>query len=184
MSTRSNTSLRNYLGVSLSVVLVLYVSFLTPLNFELLVEQRFLLNSETSIPVYAALLAVFLAGLLPGVAVVVCPDRYLAGRHALERLDPAPDLFLLDDGFSLAQIRRLLDDAPTGDADAVPPREAGADRDARLLEAIDLYTGVAGRVDDTEARRLLDLAARELGLDPAGLAAALRSMDAVFGAPA
>ena len=42
---------------------------------------------------------VLLAGQLPGVAIVVCPNRYRAGRHAMHRLDPAPDLFLLDDGF-------------------------------------------------------------------------------------
>ena len=52
---------------------------------------------------------VLLAGLLPGVAVVVCPDRYLAGLHALERLNPAPDLFLLDDGFSHLRLHRDLD---------------------------------------------------------------------------
>ena len=52
---------------------------------------------------------VLLAGLLPGVAVVVCPDRYHAGMHALQRLDPAPDLFLLDDGFSHLRLHRDLD---------------------------------------------------------------------------
>lgn len=52
---------------------------------------------------------VLLAGLLPGVAVVVCPDRYRAGTHALERLDPAPDLFVLDDGFSHLKLARDLD---------------------------------------------------------------------------
>lgn len=52
---------------------------------------------------------VLLAGLLPGVAVVVCPDRHLAGQHALERLDQPPDLFLLDDGFSHLRLARDLD---------------------------------------------------------------------------
>lgn len=52
---------------------------------------------------------VLLAGLLPGVAVVVSPDRFLAGRHALERLDRPPDLFLLDDGFSHLRLERDLD---------------------------------------------------------------------------
>src|SRR3954471_7604870 len=50
-----------------------------------------------------------LAGELPGVAVVVGPDRYQAGREALRRLDPAPDLFLLDDGFSHLALARDLD---------------------------------------------------------------------------
>jgi tetraacyldisaccharide 4'-kinase len=52
---------------------------------------------------------VLLASQLPGVAVVVCPDRARAGRHALERLDRPPDLFLLDDGFSHLRLRRDLD---------------------------------------------------------------------------
>jgi tetraacyldisaccharide 4'-kinase len=52
---------------------------------------------------------VLLAGELPGVGVVVDPDRYQAGRHALERLDPVPDIFLLDDGFSHVRLHRDLD---------------------------------------------------------------------------
>ena len=52
---------------------------------------------------------VLLAGELPGVAVVVGPDRWQAGRQALRRLDPAPDLFVLDDGFSHLALRRDLD---------------------------------------------------------------------------
>src|SRR5258708_24823191 len=50
-----------------------------------------------------------LAGELPGVAVVVGPDRHQAGLEALARLDPAPDLFLLDDGFSHLALPRDLD---------------------------------------------------------------------------
>jgi tetraacyldisaccharide 4'-kinase len=50
-----------------------------------------------------------LAGELPGVAVVVGPDRHQAGLAALTRLDPAPDLFLLDDGFSHLALARDLD---------------------------------------------------------------------------
>ncbi|MFY9825962.1 MAG: tetraacyldisaccharide 4'-kinase [Thermoanaerobaculia bacterium] len=50
-----------------------------------------------------------LAAELPGVAVVVGPDRYTAGLEALRRLDPAPDLFLLDDGFSHLALARDLD---------------------------------------------------------------------------
>ncbi len=52
---------------------------------------------------------VLLASLLPGVAVVVCPDRHRAGQHALERLDHKPDLFLLDDGFSHLPLARDVD---------------------------------------------------------------------------
>jgi tetraacyldisaccharide 4'-kinase len=52
---------------------------------------------------------VLLAGELPGVAVVVGPERAQAGRHALHRLEPPPDLFLLDDGFSHLALHRDLD---------------------------------------------------------------------------
>ncbi len=52
---------------------------------------------------------VLLAGRLRDVAVVVGPDRYRAGVHALERLTPAPEIFLLDDGFSHLSLYRDLD---------------------------------------------------------------------------
>ena len=52
---------------------------------------------------------VLLAGELPGVAVVVGADRHRAGLHALARLSPVPDLFLLDDGFSHLALARDLD---------------------------------------------------------------------------
>jgi tetraacyldisaccharide 4'-kinase len=52
---------------------------------------------------------VLLASELPGVAVLVAAERYLAGRHALEHLEPRPDLFLLDDGFSHVALARDLD---------------------------------------------------------------------------
>ena len=52
---------------------------------------------------------VLLAGELPGVAVVVGPDRHRAGVHALHRLSPPPEVFLLDDGFSHLPLRRDLD---------------------------------------------------------------------------
>jgi tetraacyldisaccharide 4'-kinase len=52
---------------------------------------------------------VLLAGELPGVAVVVGPDRFEAGMAALHRLPRTPDLFLLDDGFSHLALRRDLD---------------------------------------------------------------------------
>ena len=52
---------------------------------------------------------VALAAELPGVAVVVGRDRYLAGRHAIERLPERPDCFVLDDGFSHVRLQRDLD---------------------------------------------------------------------------
>jgi tetraacyldisaccharide 4'-kinase len=52
---------------------------------------------------------VLLAGELPGVAVVVGPERFDAGMAALRRLPRPPDLFLLDDGFSHLSLARSLD---------------------------------------------------------------------------
>ncbi len=52
---------------------------------------------------------VLLAGQLRGVSIVVCPDRYHAGRHAMHRLEPPPQVFLLDDGFSHLALHRDLD---------------------------------------------------------------------------
>jgi tetraacyldisaccharide 4'-kinase len=52
---------------------------------------------------------VLLAGELPGVAVVVGADRHRAGRHALSRLEPRPEVFVLDDGFSHLALARDLD---------------------------------------------------------------------------
>lgn len=52
---------------------------------------------------------VLLAGELPGVSVVVGPDRFESGMAALHRLPRTPDLFLLDDGFSHLALRRELD---------------------------------------------------------------------------
>lgn len=50
-----------------------------------------------------------LARSLPGVAVAVGESRASAGRLALRELEPAPDLFLLDDGFSHVTLARDLD---------------------------------------------------------------------------
>lgn len=60
---------------------------------------------------------VLLAGILPGVSVVVGPDRFRAGTHALERLVAKPDVFVLDDGFSHVSLYRDVDllAFPTGD---------------------------------------------------------------------
>jgi tetraacyldisaccharide 4'-kinase len=52
---------------------------------------------------------VLLAGEVPGVSIVVSPDRYQGGLHALERLPTRPNLFLLDDGFSHLALARDLD---------------------------------------------------------------------------
>lgn len=52
---------------------------------------------------------VLLAGELPGVAVLVAAERHAAGLHAMAHLDPPPDVFVLDDGFSHLALARDLD---------------------------------------------------------------------------
>ena len=52
---------------------------------------------------------VLLAGEVHGVSVVVSKDRHAGGVHALERIEPAPEIFLLDDGFSHLKLHRDLD---------------------------------------------------------------------------
>ncbi len=46
---------------------------------------------------------------VPEASVIVSPDRAAGGRHAVDHLDPPPDLFLLDDGFSHLRLARDLD---------------------------------------------------------------------------
>jgi tetraacyldisaccharide 4'-kinase len=100
---------------------------------------------------------VLLAGELPGVAVVVGPDRAEAARHALERLDPRPQVLLLDDGFSHLRLFRDLDllAFPASDPFAgarLPPsgrlREPLAS--ARHADAV-LLTGASGETGEGEA---------------------------------
>lgn len=78
--------IRTYLGILLGVLVVVYVSFLTPLNFDLLVRP-FQLSSELAVPLYVALLAAFLAGLLPPVTVLLVATlkRDLAQRRERRR---------------------------------------------------------------------------------------------------
>ncbi len=78
--------IRTYLGILLGVSLVVYVSFLTPLNVDLLV-QPFQLSSDLSIPVYAALLVIFLAGMLPPVTALLVSSlkRDLSQRRQRRR---------------------------------------------------------------------------------------------------
>ncbi len=56
--------IRTYLSILASVLLVVFISFLTQRNVDLLVEP-FELGAGLEVPLYIALLAVFLAGLLP-----------------------------------------------------------------------------------------------------------------------
>ena len=52
---------------------------------------------------------VLMARELPEVAVLVGPDRHAVGLHALETVEPAPDVFVLDDGFSHLRLARDLE---------------------------------------------------------------------------
>lgn len=47
-----------------------------------------------------------LAGMLPGLMVVIGADRYRAGLHAVERLNP--DVFIMDDGYQHLKLKRDL----------------------------------------------------------------------------
>jgi tetraacyldisaccharide 4'-kinase len=99
---------------------------------------------------------VALAAELPGVAVVVARDRDAAGRHALARLSPPPEVFVLDDGFSHLRLARDVDllAFPAADTFAggrLPPggrlREplsAAARADAVLLTGTAADLAVAG----------------------------------------
>jgi tetraacyldisaccharide 4'-kinase len=99
---------------------------------------------------------VLLAGELPGVAVVVGADRHRGGLEALARLRPAPDLFLLDDGFSHLALHRDLDllafpaADPFGGGRLWPggrlrePLAASARADAALLTGTPAPGGAAG----------------------------------------
>jgi len=121
---------------------------------------------------------VLLAGELPGVAVVVAPDRAEAGRHALHRLDPRPDLFLLDDGFSHLALARDLELVAFPAADPFAggrlfpsgrlrePLSAVARADAVLL------TGAAGPASGRELAEGL----RPYGFTGPGFASATRPL--------
>lgn len=119
---------------------------------------------------------VLLAGELPGVAVVVGPDRHEAGLQALRRLDPAPDIFLLDDGFSHLRLARDLNLVafpaadPFGGGRLFPsgrlrePLAAMARADAAIL---------TGSEDAGAARELVE-ALRPYGFTGPGFASATR----------
>jgi tetraacyldisaccharide 4'-kinase len=88
-----------------------------------------------------------LARNLPGIVVIVCPDRYLGGSLAERRF--ACDVHVLDDGFQHVQLGRDVDLLLAGDEDMNRPRVLPA---GRLREPLDaarhadalLWTGPAG----------------------------------------
>lgn len=119
---------------------------------------------------------VLLAGELPGVAVVVGPDRYETGQHALLRLDPVPDLFLLDDGFSHLRLARDLDLVafpaadPFGGGRLLP---SGRLREP-LVAMARAHAAVLTGTDDPGAGRELAEALRPYGFTGPGFASATR----------
>jgi tetraacyldisaccharide 4'-kinase len=135
-----------------------------------------------------------LAGELPGVAVVVGADRHRAGLEALARLRPAPDLFLLDDGFSHLALHRDLDllafpaADPFGGGRLWPggrlrePLAAAARADAALLTGAP--TGGGRAVVAAGLGAALAAALRPHGFTGPGFACALRAGAAVLHGPA
>jgi tetraacyldisaccharide 4'-kinase len=121
---------------------------------------------------------VLLAGQLPGVAVLVCPDRYHAGRQALYRLDVEPDVFLLDDGFSHLRLHRDLDVLTFPAADTFgggrlapsgrlrEPLAAAARADAVVMSGVGVDAG---------AGRELATALRAFGFQGPGFSAPVRA---------
>ena len=126
---------------------------------------------------------VLLAGELPGVAVLVCPDRAAAGRHAMAHLDPPPDVFVLDDGFSHVRLARTVDllafpvADPYGGGRLAPsgrlrePLASAAHADAALL------TGRLDR-DGEAASRDLGQALARFGFRGEAFAAPIRALPA------
>lgn len=106
---------------------------------------------------------VALAIALPDVAVVVGRDRHAAGELALAELRPAPDLFLLDDGFSHLALARDLDllvlpaSDPWGGGRLPPggrlrePLASARHAHALLLTGVDASPGDAAQVARTLA---------------------------------
>lgn len=131
---------------------------------------------------------VLLAGQLSGVAVVVGADRAAAGRHALERLSPPPDLFVLDDGFSHLRLARDLDvlcfpaDDPYGGGRLPPGGRLREPLASSGRADVALLTGVG--VDSDSARALgRGLAGHGFG-GPAFAAPTRLRLDADPGGPA
>ena len=99
-----------------------------------------------------------LARALPGVAVVVCPDRYLAGRLAERHLGST--IHVLDDGFQHFALERTVDLVLVDPADELDP---GVVPFGRLREPIDAVRAAdavlwTGDGDTTEAAARLGVA--------------------------
>lgn len=122
---------------------------------------------------------VLLAGELDGVAVVVGRDRFAAGLHALKRLEPAPQVFVLDDGFSHLRLFR--------DIDLVVVPEQDPYGGGRLLPGGRLREPLAamGRADallasggDRQFARIIAESLRPFGFQGPGFSCAVRTRPA------
>ena len=97
-----------------------------------------------------------LAEQLAGVAIVVGADRFAAGMAARERVDPAPSLYLLDDGFSHLALRRDLDlvafpaAAPFAGGRLLPSGRLREPLAAMARAHAAILTGAAGRGEGDE----------------------------------
>jgi tetraacyldisaccharide 4'-kinase len=95
-----------------------------------------------------------LAKWLPGVAVLACPDRYLAGTLAERRFGRS--VHLLDDGFQHVQLHRDLDIVLIAPEDL----DAGTLPFGRRRESLDALSRadvlIVNAADDAEARALGD----------------------------
>jgi len=118
---------------------------------------------------------------VPEASVVVCPDRAAAGRHAMSHLDPPPDLFLLDDGFSHVRLARDVDLLAVPAADPfgggrLPPggrlREPLAS--AAVADAV-LLTGNPDRIDSGDGTELTRALA-PFGFQGVGFIAPIRAL--------
>ena len=132
---------RSFVGLLLAVGVAIYASILHNRNRELL-HQRFELGPETSIPLWGALLALFLVGFLPTAITLVVDTlrRDLADRRSRRRVRE-------DEGLA-ATFRRAAD----LHADGQDVRAAG-----------ELESFLAGKPDDYSGQLLYGEVLREVG---------------------
>jgi tetraacyldisaccharide 4'-kinase len=87
-----------------------------------------------------------LARALPGASVLVCPDRYLAGRLAEERFDAT--VHVLDDGFQHLELDRDIDIVMVGADDISHPVTLPAGRLREPLDTLVVADAVVAADDD------------------------------------
>lgn len=115
-----------------------------------------------------------LARALPGASVLVCPDRYLAGRLAEQRFDVT--VHVLDDGFQHLDLDRDIDIVMVGANDFTRPVTLPAGRLREPLDTLIAADAVVAADDDVmmtpdgpdvpffRTRRALTVAGNEAGV--------------------